>query len=124
MPGPNDDHRGFGLFQHFFNLQEPLFIAPGQEALLNCRMVFEAFEQQIIQVFNNLGAVTDAAGGSLADIVKLTIYLINLDHFSLVNEIMARYFKEPYPARAVIGVAQLPRDSLIEIDAVMVLPGN
>ena len=76
---------------------------------------------QITQVLENLARVAAAAGGSLDDIVKLTVYLTDLAHFPLVNEIMARYFKEPYPARAAIGVAALPRNSEVEIDAVLVL---
>jgi len=76
---------------------------------------------QITQVLENLAAVAAAAGGSLDDIVKLTVYLTDLAHFPLVDEIMAKYFKEPYPARAAIGVAALPRNSQVEIDAVLVL---
>lgn len=78
-------------------------------------------EAQIIQVFTNLQAVAEAAGGSLADIVKLNIFLTNLKHFPLINEIMAKYFNEPYPARAAIGVAELPKGSQVEMDAIMVL---
>lgn len=78
-------------------------------------------EAQIIQVFTNLQAVAEAAGGSLADIVKLNIFLTNFKHFPLINEIMAKYFNEPYPARAAIGVAELPKGSQVEMDAIMVL---
>jgi reactive intermediate/imine deaminase len=77
--------------------------------------------EQIRQVFENLAAVAEAAGGSLANAVKLTVYLTDLAHFSLVNETMAEYFKEPYPARAAIGVAQLPRGVAVEVDAILVL---
>jgi reactive intermediate/imine deaminase len=76
---------------------------------------------QITQVLDNLARVAAAAGGSLDDVVKLTVYLTDLAHFPLVNEIMAKYFKEPYPARAAVGVAALPRNSEVEIDAVLVL---
>jgi reactive intermediate/imine deaminase len=76
---------------------------------------------QIRQVFDNLQAVAAAAGGSLADVVKLNIYLTDLAHFPLVNEAMAAYFNEPYPARAAIGVASLPKGAAIEADAVMVV---
>ena len=76
---------------------------------------------QITQVLENLARVAAAAGGSLDDVVKLTVYLADLAHFPLVNELMAKYFKEPYPARAAIGVAALPRNSAVEIDAVLVL---
>lgn len=75
---------------------------------------------QISQVFDNLAAVCAAAGGSLADIVKLNIYLVDLAHFPVVNELMARRFAEPYPARAAIGVAALPRGAQVEMDAIMV----
>lgn len=76
---------------------------------------------QITQVFDNLKAVAEAAGGSLADTVKLNVFLTDLSHFPLVNEIMAAYFREPYPARAAIGVAALPRGALVEMDAILVL---
>ncbi|OGT84195.1 MAG: reactive intermediate/imine deaminase [Gammaproteobacteria bacterium RIFCSPLOWO2_12_FULL_52_10] len=78
-------------------------------------------EQQIRRVFDNLKVIAEAAGGTLADIVKLTIYLIDLEDFPLLNRIMAEHFQEPYPARAVVGVARLPRDSRVEIDGVLVL---
>jgi reactive intermediate/imine deaminase len=78
-------------------------------------------EAQIQQVFLNLKAVAEASGGSLKDIVKLNIFLTDLEHFALVNEKMATYFVQPYPARAAIGVRALPRDALVEMDAVMVL---
>jgi reactive intermediate/imine deaminase len=77
-------------------------------------------EHQIVRVFDNLAAVCAAAGGSLADLVKLNIYLVDLAHFPVVNEVMKRHFAEPYPARAVIGVAGLPRGALVEMDAIMV----
>lgn len=83
----------------------------------------EGIEAQVRRVFDNLSAVTVAAGGSLADIVKLNIFLTDLGHFALVNSVMAEYFKEPYPARAAVGVASLPRGALVEADAVMVLGG-
>lgn len=79
---------------------------------------------QIRRVFDNLAAVAGAAGGSLADTVKLNVFLTDLGHFALVNEIMADYFKEPYPARAALGVAALPRGALIEMDAVLVLTAD
>ncbi|MDD4914849.1 MAG: RidA family protein [Methylococcales bacterium] len=75
----------------------------------------------IHQVFNNLKAVAEAAGGDLADIVKLNVFLTDLGHFVLVNQIMAEYFTEPYPARAAVGVAALPKGVGVEMDAVMVL---
>ncbi len=78
-------------------------------------------EAQIQQVFLNLKAVTMASGGVLSDIVKLNVYLTDLDDFAVVNKIMASYFDQPYPARAVAGVVALPRGALVEMDAVMVL---
>ncbi|MGQ0751889.1 MAG: RidA family protein [Betaproteobacteria bacterium] len=79
-------------------------------------------EAQIRRVFENLKAVAVAAGGGMEDIVKLNVYLTDLGNFARVNEIMATYFAEPYPARAALGVASLPRGAQIEIDAIMVLP--
>lgn len=76
---------------------------------------------QIRRVFDNLTAVAEAAGCSLADIAKLNIYLTDLGHFPLVNEIMAQYFQEPYPARAAIGVASLPKGAGVEMDAILSL---
>ena len=73
----------------------------------------------IKQVFDNLTAVAEAANGKLADIVKLNIYLVDLSNFALVNEIMAQYFTEPYPARAAIGVASLPKGAQVEMDAIL-----
>lgn len=81
----------------------------------------EGVETQIRRVFDNLSAVCSAAGGSLADIAKLNIYLADLSHFAKVNEVMAEYFQEPYPARAAVGVAQLPRGALVEMEGVLVL---
>lgn len=81
----------------------------------------EGIDAQIHQVFKNLAAVASAAGGSLADVVKLNVFLIDLAHFPRVNEIMAQYFVAPYPARAAVGVAALPRAALVEADAVMVI---
>ena len=76
-------------------------------------------EAQIRQVFDNLTAVCEAAGGGLKDIVKLNIFLTDLSHFALVNEVMASYLQEPYPARAAIGVAALPKGAGVEMDGIM-----
>ena len=78
-------------------------------------------ENQVRQVFDNLRAVCEAGGGSLNDLVKINVYLINLANFAKVNEIMATYFDEPYPARAAVGVAALPRGAEVEIEGVMVV---
>jgi len=80
----------------------------------------EGFEAQTVQVFENLKAVISEAGASFADIVKINIYLTDLANFAKLNEIMERYFTAPYPARAAIGVASLPRNSLVEMDAIVV----
>jgi reactive intermediate/imine deaminase len=77
--------------------------------------------EQARQVFDNLAAVAEAAGGSFANAVRLTIYLTDLANFPVVNEIMAEYCEEPYPARVTIGVAQLPRGAAVEIDGILVL---
>ena len=79
------------------------------------------FEAQITRVFDNLSAVAKASGGSLKDVVKLNIFLTDMSDFPTVNEIMANYFSEPYPARAAIGVAALPKAAQVEMDAVLVL---
>lgn len=78
-------------------------------------------EAQIRRVFDNLQAVASAAGGSLADVAKLNVFLTDLGHFPLVNQVMADYFEQPYPARAAIGVAALPKGAAVEMDAVLEL---
>jgi reactive intermediate/imine deaminase len=78
-------------------------------------------EAEIRRVLDNLSAVAHAAGGSLDDMVKLNVFLVDLSHFALVNQIMAEYFQEPYPARAAIGVASLPRDASVEMDGILEL---
>lgn len=87
-------------------------------------MCSEDIGEQITQVLENLSAVCNAAGGSLAHIAKLNVYLTDLSHFPLINEAMGRYFVEPYPARAAIGVSALPRGAQVEMDGVMVLPDS
>lgn len=82
-------------------------------------MVSDDFAEQVVQVFENLTAVCEAAGGRMSDIVKLNIFLTDLSHFATVNEIMSRYFQQPYPARAAIGVKELPKGSLVEMDGIM-----
>ncbi|GAB2902534.1 RidA family protein [Microvirgula curvata] len=81
----------------------------------------DGIEVQVHQVFTNLKAVTEAAGGSLDHIVKLNIFLTDLGHFAKVNEIMGQYFQQPYPARAAVGVAALPKGALVEAEGVMAL---
>lgn len=84
-------------------------------------MLSGSVEEQIHRVFKNLSAVAEAAGGSLNDVVKLNVFLTDLKNFPTVNQVMAEYFSEPYPARAAIGVAELPKAAAVEMDAVMVL---
>ena len=94
----------------------------GQIALdpLTGELVTASIEAQIRRVFDNLAAVAAAADATLADAVRLTVYLTDLGHFTLVNKIMAEYFEPPYPARAAIGVAALPRGAAVEVDAILV----
>jgi len=84
-------------------------------------MVSGNMEAQIRRVFDNLAAVAEAAGGGLAEVAKLNIFLTDLVHFPLVNQVMADYFQEPYPARAAVGVASLPKGAEVEMDAIMEL---
>jgi len=84
-------------------------------------IVSDDVRTQIEQVFKNLEAVCIAAGGSFADVVKLNVFLTDLTHFPIVNEVMATHFEEPYPARAAIGVASLPKDVAVEVEGVMYL---
>lgn len=97
----------------------------GQIPLVPETMELESgdMQAQIRRVFGNLAAVCSAAGGSLADIAKLNIFLTDLSHFPLVNQVMAEYFQQPYPARAAVGVAALPKGAAVEMDAIMVLGG-
>lgn len=84
-------------------------------------LVSKNFTEQAHQVFRNLRAIAQAAGGELSDMVKLNVFVLDLANFQTLNEVMSEYFSEPYPARAALGVAQLPKDALVEIDAIMVL---
>nr|WP_028469183.1 RidA family protein [Neptunomonas japonica] len=84
-------------------------------------MVTESFEAQAVRVFENMKAIVDASGGSFSDVVKLTILLSDLKYFAEVNEVMARYFSEPYPARAAFAVKALPKDADIEVESIMVI---
>ncbi|MEM0515489.1 MULTISPECIES: RidA family protein [Pseudoalteromonas] len=87
-------------------------------------MVSDDFAEQTHQVFKNLIAVCEAAGGELQDMVKVNIFLTDLSNFAVVNEIMSQYFRTPYPARAAIGVKELPKGSQVEIDGIMELPST
>lgn len=117
------DHapKAIGTYSQAVDVNGTVYLS-GQIGLDPASMeLVEGIEAQVHRVFTNLKAVAEAAGGSLADVVKLNIFLTDLGHFALVNSIMAEYFIEPYPARAAVGVATLPRGALVEADAVMVL---
>lgn len=86
--------------------------------------VDDDFAAQVALIFNNISAIAAAAGGSLDDIVRLTVYLVDLNNFATVNEVMGEFFIAPYPARAAVGVASLPKGAAVEIDAIMYLTDN
>lgn len=110
-----------GTYSQAVRVGETVYLS-GQIGLDPATMqMVEGIDAQVIRVFDNLKAVVEAAGGSLADVVKLNVYLTDLANFSKVNDAMARYFSEPFPARAAVGVAALPRGALVEADGVMVL---
>jgi reactive intermediate/imine deaminase len=114
--------QAIGTYSQAVKIDQTVYLS-GQIPLVpeTMEMVEGNMEANVRRVFDNLSAVAEAAGGSLADIVKLNIYLTDLTHFPLVNHVMADYFGEPYPARAAVGVASLPKDAPVEMDAVMVL---
>lgn len=116
-----DAPAAIGTYSQAVRVDQTVYLS-GQIGLDPVAMqLVEGIDAQIHQVFRNLRAVTLAAGGSLADVAKLNIFLTDLAHFARVNEIMAEYFVQPYPARAAVGVASLPRGAMVEADAVMVL---
>lgn len=112
-----------GAYSQAIKSQQTVYLS-GQIPLVPKTMapVSGTVKDQIRQVFENLRAVAQAAEGSLSDVVKLTVFLTDLNHFSHVNEVMAEYFEPPYPARAVVGVAALPKGVQVEVDAIMRLP--
>ena len=111
--------QAIGTYSQAIRCGETVYLS-GQIGLDPATMqLVEGVDAQIHRVFQNLRAVAVAAGGSLDHAVKLTVYLTDLSHFARVNEIMATYFGQPYPARVAVGVASLPRGALIEIDAVL-----
>lgn len=111
-----------GVYSQAVNVNNTVYLS-GQIPLIaeSMTLVEGGFQAQAHQVFKNLSAVCDAAGGSLQSIVKLNLYLTDLDNFAAVNDVMSQYFTEPYPARAAIGVNQLPKAALIEADGIMVI---
>jgi len=113
--------KAIGSYSQAVRAGQTVYLA-GQIGLDPASMqIMEGIEAQIVRVFENLKAVAQAAGGSLDDVVKLNVYLIDFAHFTRVNEIMAKYFREPYPARAAVGAAALPRGALVEMDAILVI---
>ncbi len=118
----NNAPQAIGTYSQAVKTGDTVYLS-GQIPLVPETMALEQGDMraQIRRVFENLGAVAKAAGGGLADVVKLNVYLTDLRHFPLVNEVMAQYFREPYPARAAVGVAALPKGAAVEMDAVMVL---
>jgi len=117
--------QAIGTYSQAVRAHDTVYLS-GQIALdpVSMQMVQDTIEAEIHQVFKNLRAVCEAAGGSLNDVVKLNLYLTNLAHFATVNSIMAEYFEQPYPARAAVGVAELPRGARVEADGVMVIGGH
>lgn len=114
--------QAIGTYSQAIRVGDTVYLS-GQIPLVPTTMQMETGDMraQIVRVFDNLRAVAQAAGGDLADIVKLNVFLTDLAHFPLVNEVMAEYFRAPYPARAAVGVAALPRGAAVEMDAIMVL---
>lgn len=110
-----------GTYSQAILVKNTLYLS-GQIGLDPKTMVLvEGIEAQIRQVFENVKAVCEAAQGSLADIAKLNIFLTDLSHFQLVNQIMGEYFVQPYPARAALGVASLPKGALVEMDGIVII---
>ena len=118
----NDAPQAIGTYSQAVRTGNTVYLS-GQIPLVpeTMTIVNDDISDQIHQVFKNLSAVATAADGSLDDIVKLNVFLTDLSHFPTVNEIMAEYFNEPYPARAAIGVAALPKDASVEMDAILEL---
>lgn len=119
----NDAPAAIGTYSQAVKAGSTVYLS-GQIPLVPSTMeiVSEDFEAQAVQVFENIQAVVKASGGSMANLVKINIFLTDLGQFAKVNEVMARYFKQPYPARAAVQVSALPKAVQIEIDGVMVLP--
>lgn len=113
--------KAIGVYSQAVRTGQTVYLS-GQIGLDPASMqMVEGVEAQIIRVFENLKAVAQAAGSNLDEVVKLNVYLTDLAHFTRVNEIMAKYFHEPYPARAAVGVAALPRGALVEMDAILLI---
>lgn len=111
-----------GTYSQAVKVSDTVYLS-GQIPLIpeTMELISDDFSEQTEQVFKNLNSVCKAANGSLANIVKLNIYLTDLSHFPTVNKIMSQYFDEPYPARAAIGISELPKGALVEADGIMVV---
>jgi len=110
-----------GIYSQAVRVNDTVYCS-GQIGLVpESGLLAEGFEAQAVRMFENLKAVAEAAGGTLAQVVRVTLYLTDLSHFGKINEIMASYFAEPYPARAAVGVKELPRGALVEADAIIFL---
>lgn len=118
----NKAPQAIGTYSQAIKVGNTVYLS-GQIPLVPGMMEIEKGDMraQIARVFENLKAVANAAGGDLSDVVKLNVFLTDLGHFPLVNEVMSKYFQQPYPARAAIGVAALPKGAQVEMDAIMVL---
>lgn len=118
----NKAPQAIGTYSQAVKVGDTVYLS-GQIPLVPGMMELERGDMraQVARVFENLKAVANAAGGDLSDVVKLNVFLTDLAHFPLVNEVMSKYFQQPYPARAAIGVAALPKGAAVEMDAIMVL---
>ncbi len=118
----NKAPQAIGTYSQAIKINDTVYLS-GQIPLVpeTMEIIEGDISDQIRQVFNNLQAVAEAAGGDFFDIVKLNIFLTDLSNFPLVNEIMSEYFAQPYPARAAVGVAALPKAAEVEMDAIMVI---
>lgn len=118
----DDAPQAIGTYSQAVKVGNTVYLS-GQIPLVpaTMEMVEGDIRAQITRVFDNLAAVAEASGGSLQDIVKLNVFLTDLSNFPVVNEVMAEFFNEPYPARAAVGVAALPKDAAVEMDAIMVI---
>jgi len=118
----NNAPAAIGTYSQAVKVDNTVYLS-GQIPLVpaTMEMVSDDFEAQVVQVFENMSAVCQAAGGSMKDVVKLNIFMIDLSNFATVNEVMSRYFEQPYPARAALEVSALPKASQVEMDGVMVL---
>lgn len=117
--------KAIGTYSQAVKIDKTVYLS-GQIPLdpATMEMVAGDIEMHIRRVFDNLRAVAQAAGGDLQDVVKLNVFLLDLGHFAKVNQIMAEYFQQPYPARAAVGVASLPKGASVEMDAILVTSGK